>query len=402
MRVLTFTSLFPSVARPTHGIFVETRLRQLLTLGSIESRVIAPVPHVPLFNSRFGYYAGCASTPTEETRDGIKVVYPRYPVVPGIGIVLSPFSMAFAAATALRQLRADGFRFDLIDAHYFYPDGVAAALLARHFNCPFVVTARGTDINLHAREFKTRSLVLWAARRASTVITVSGSLERAAVDAGIDPCKIVVLRNGVDTDRFRPLDRDSVRRRLSLGGTVLLCVGNLVPEKGQDIVLKALTAIEGATLLFAGDGPQREILKRTATELGVSDRVRFLGMLDQAALVEYYNAADLLVLASSREGWPNVLLESMACGTPAIAANVGGCSEVISTPAAGLLLPERSPESIAQSVHKRMRERTSREATRRHAEAYGWGPTSQGQLEVFRRTLAADGDLRASRAVGTC
>src|SRR5262249_29583026 len=155
-----------------------------------------------------------------------------------------------------------------------------------------------------------RRMILWAARRAAALVSVSAALKGALVQLGIDDRKISVLRNGVDTELFHPVDRVSERARLGLTGTVLLMVGNLVALKGHDLVLRALREIAGAFLLVVGEGPEERNLRNLAGALGVQDRVRFVGSVPQADLPGYYAAADALVLASSREGWPNVLLES--------------------------------------------------------------------------------------------
>ncbi|MCY7305745.1 MAG: glycosyltransferase family 4 protein, partial [Rhodoferax sp.] len=165
IRILTFTTLYPSSVRPGHGIFVETRLRELMASGQVDARVIAPVPWFHSTHSRFGEYARMARTPRREMRNGLDVQHPRYFLPPKIGMTIAPFSLALGAMSAVRRLIKEGFSIDLIDAHYYYPDGVAAAILAQRFNLPFTVTARGTDVNLIARLPITGGLVRWAAKR---------------------------------------------------------------------------------------------------------------------------------------------------------------------------------------------------------------------------------------------
>ena len=143
MKILTFSTLFPNSEKPGHGIFVETRLRHLVGSGQVQSRVVAPIPWFPSTNPRFGNYARFAKAPRHEVRHGIEVAHPRYPVLPKVGMSVAPFLLAQAVKPAIGRLIDEGYDFDLIDAHYFYPDGVAAAMLARHFNKPLVITARG-------------------------------------------------------------------------------------------------------------------------------------------------------------------------------------------------------------------------------------------------------------------
>jgi len=197
------------------------------------------------------------------------------------------------------------------------------------------------------------------------------------------------LRNGVDLVLFRPVDREDWRPRLGFRRTTLLSVGNLVPLKGHDLTIRALRLLPEMDLVLIGAGPERAALGALARELNVGDRVTFAGTMAQEDLRHYYGAADALVLASSREGWANVLLESMACGTPVVASNVGGTPEVVAAPQAGVTMAERTPEALARAVRRLFAHAPDRGATRRYAEGFGWRATTEGQLELFGRVLSA-------------
>lgn len=385
LRLLTFSTLYPSSVRPNHGIFVETRLKHLLASGQAQSVVVAPVPWFPFKTERFGNYGKFARTPHEETRNGIRVLHPRYPLIPKMGMSSAPFLLARAALPAIRRLMADGYDFDAIDAHYFYPDGVAAVLLGKKLNKPVVITARGTDINLIPGYAIPRQLIRWAGRHAAGMITVCEALRKTMIGLGMDGQRITTLRNGVDLEQFRPVDRAARRHALGLGGFTLFSVGHLVPVKGHDLVIGALPLLPDTRLLIAGDGPERASLTQQAERMGVADRVSFLGALPQTGLRDYYGAADALVLASSREGWANVLLESMACGTPVVASNVSGNPEVVTSPESGILMPERTPQGIASAVNLLRANYPSHEATRAYAERFSWDDTTNGQLRLFRQ-----------------
>jgi glycosyltransferase involved in cell wall biosynthesis len=387
MKILTFSTLYPNSARPSHGIFVESRLRHLLASGRVESRVVAPVPWFPSRNARFGEYAKHASAPREELRHGIQVFHPRYPLLPKIGMTLTPFLLAWAVRAVIERI-LHGFAFDLIDAHYFYPDGVAAILLGRHFGKPVVITARGTDVNLIPRYRLPRAMIRWAAHHAAGMITVAHALKDRLVALGVPAERIEVLRNGVDLQIFRPIDREGWRRRLGFRRATLLSVGNLVPLKGHDLVIQGLRRLPDMDAIFIGDGPERAALEALAQGAGVADRVRFTGVLAQEDLRHHYGAADALILASSREGWANVLLESMACGTPVVASNVGGTPEVVTAPEAGVLMEMRTPEALADAVRRLFAHYPDRGATRRYAEQFSWDATTAGQLRLFSRILS--------------
>ena len=381
MKILTFTTLFPNSEKPGHGIFVETRLRHLVASGRVESRVLAPVPWFPSTNPRFGNWARFAKAPRQEVRHGIAVAHPRYPVVPKIGMNLAPALLAQAAKPAIARLIDEGFDFDLIDAHYFYPDGVAAAMLGRYFNKPLVITARGSDITLFPQYALPRKMITWAAKRADAVITVCNALRDEVVALGVEADRVVSLRNGVDLNLFRPTARTPNAM------FTLLAVGHLVPVKAQDLMIGALSLLPDVRLVLAGDGPEREKLDNLARELKVADRVTFLGAVPQAQLREHYGAADALVLSSSREGWANVLLESMACGTPVVASRVYGTPEVVASPEAGVLMGERSYQGVADAVNALRANYPDRGATRRYAERFSWDDTTDGQLRLFDSVL---------------
>lgn len=389
MKLLTFTSLYPNEAMPGHGVFVANRLQHLVANGQVSATVIAPVPWfprtAPFTHERFGRFGRFARVPAREVRDGIEILHPRYFTVPALGALFVPLAMALAARTTIAARVNAGETFDAIDAHYFFPDGVAAALLGRWFGLPVVITARGSDINQIAQHPVAKPMVMWAARQAARLITVSRALRDALVAMGIDGEKVEVLRNGVDTERFVPIDRAAARRQLGVdaAGPTIVSVGRLVKPKGHDLVIEALTQLPGVRLLIAGGGPDRALLEAHARKLGVTDRVVFLGERPHHELACVYASADALVLASANEGWPNVLLESMACGTPAVVTNVGGTAEVVSAPEAGRVVDERSVPAIASALRTILANPPDRASTRRYAEGFSWDETTRGQERVF-------------------
>ena len=387
LRIVTFTTLFPNAAAPAHGVFVANRLRYLLDSFQVAARVVAPVPWFPLRNKVFGRYARFAAAPKRETRFGVAVFHPRYIALPRIGMALAPLLLCAASLKLLRRLQAEQ-DFDLIDAHYAYPDGVAAVLLGRVLGKPVVITARGTDVNLIPRHALPRRWLRWAVRRAAALVTVADALQPPLIALGADPAQLRTLRNGVDLELFRPHDRKTARAAFGVAGKTLLSVGHLIERKGHDRVIGALPRLADCRLLIAGEGPERARLEALAARLGVAGRVRFLGALPHAALPRLYSAADALVLASSREGWANVLLESMACGTPVIASDAWGNPEVVAKPAAGVLMRELTAAGVAEAAGRLFRAKPSRAATRRYAEKFSWDATTAGQLALFGEILA--------------
>lgn len=350
--------------------------------------MVAPCPWFPFASRNFGRYSVLARTPREEMRHGLRVDHPRYPLLPKFGMSSAPLGLAAAVLPLLRRQMREGQDFDLIDAHYFYPDGVAAILLGRALKRPVVITGRGDDLDLIATYSVPRRWIRWAAGRAARLVTVSSGLARRLVALGIAPDRVRVLRNGVDLNFFRPGDRDAARRELGFARPTLLAVANLVPKKRHSLIIEALAALEGVDLVIVGDGPERAKLEALAMRLGVGDRVRFLGGRPQAFLPRIYGAADLLVHPSLREGWPNVLLESMACGTPVVVSAFDGVADIVAAPEAGRIVPDGGPRVLADAVRDLLGAPPARSATRRYAENFDWSSTTAGQIELFREILA--------------
>jgi len=389
MDILTFSTLFPNPEAPHHGVFVERRLQHLVQNSEINSTVFAPVPWFPMKHNAFGSYSAFARVPQHESRSGVDVFHPRYLLVPKIGMSVAPYLMALAMYPKMKRQLNKVRDFEVIDAHYFYPDGVAAVLLGKWLGRPVVITARGTDVNLIPNFNTPRKWILWAARQCSRIITVSDALRHRLVELGVDSEKVVTLRNGVDLDLFRPLpDRASIRRDLRVSGFTLLSVGHLIERKGHHLAIEALRTLPDVYLVIAGSGPMLGELQALARTCGVEDRVTYAGALRPEDLRLHYNAADALVLASSREGMANVLLESIACGLPAVATPYWGNPEVVSNSDAGQLTHDRSPEAIADAVRMLRDSSPSRADTRRHAEQFSWDATTQGQKELFTHICA--------------
>jgi glycosyltransferase involved in cell wall biosynthesis len=387
LSILTVTTLFPNPIRPIHGLFVARRLEKLLASNQVTAEIIAPVGWIPPL-IRYRSAGRLDLVPAKTTREKLTIWHPRYLVVPKIGMTLTPHTLYFTLKRTLQRLVASGRRFDLIDAHYFYPDGVAAVWLGRRFGIPVVVTARGSDINLIPEFPSPRQMICDAAGQADGLITVCRALKDRLTELGVPSERITVLRNGVDLDIFKPANRERLRNELGLTRRTIGSVGWLIERKGHHHVIRSLASMPDTDLLIIGEGPERAALERLAAGLGVADRVRFLGIVGQSRLAEIYGALDALVLASSREGWANVLLEAMACGTPVVASSVWGTPEVVADPAAGVLMETLDANGVAEAVRRLFATYPDHAATRRYAEQFSWDATTSGQIALFRQILA--------------
>jgi len=390
LRVLSFSTLFPNTAQPRHGIFLEHRLAHLARTGDVDIRHVAPVPYFPSGHPRFGHYAQFARVPAADVRAGLPVTYPRFPLLPKISMSAAPWLMAAALLRHVRRIQRSGFDFDLIDAYYLYPDGVAAASLARILRKPLLLTAFGSDVSQIPAYALPRRALLWAARQAPLMTVVCQALKDELVRLGVPADRMRVILHGVDLKLFQPpAERAALRNSLGLVGPTLISVGHLIDRKGHDIAIRAMPDLPDHTLLIVGDGPRDAVLRQLVRELGLGDRVRFLGHVDQAQLPALMGAADVLVNCSDREGIANVLIEAMACGTPVAATAVWGSPEAVTAPAAGLLLRDRSAGALVDGIRALLAAPPDRASTRRHAETFTWERTAREHLQAIRDTLAA-------------
>jgi len=356
LQVLTFTSLFPNAQFPNQNLFVRERIFALSCFCNI--RVVAQVPLTPPFRWFGERYYRFSQIKNIERQGGLLVIHPRFFVFPKIFKILDGFLMALSVLGTLRRLRRK-FQFDVIDAHWAYPDGVAAAILSKYFGVPWVLTVRGDDINVFARQKSRRVILRRALQSADLVIALSQELKRAVESLQVEPNAIVVSSNGVDPQRFYLMNQEDARRQLGLPlvGRILLSVGRLHVSKGHHILVEALgrlsESMPDVKLFIIGavdhEGDARSRIRAAIERFHLHDRVQLVGPQQPSCLRWWYNAADLFCLATAREGSANVLLEAQACGLPCLTTSVGGNPEIICTPDLGMLMPPE-PGAFADGI----------------------------------------------------
>jgi len=351
MNILILTTLYPNNIQYRHGVFIENRTRELIKhYPNIKVKVLAPIPYFPSWLPMRGYES-YSRIFTQEIRHTIEVTHPKYCVIPKIGMNITPYFLYQTCLKAIQVMQDSGFSIDVIDAHYFYPDGVVASWLGKKFNIPVMVTARGSDINIIPNNKIAKRRIIKALHEIQASAAVSQALADKMIKLAPKAKPPVVLRNGVDLDFFSSsAEKPELPFLLNGSDKLILSVGNLVELKGHHLVIEALSLLDNAKLIIIGEGEEKNNLEKQVLELDLVDRVIFTGNLQQSELPGYYAIADVLVLASSREGMPNVLLESLACGTPVLATNVGGSPEVISEVCAGQLIFKRNSESIKDGL----------------------------------------------------
>lgn len=391
MKVLVFTSLYPNNIAPNHGVFIKERMTRFAKLDGCSVKVIAPVPYFPpiKFNWRWRF----SQVARYEVRDGVKVYHPRYYMIPKVGMTLYGIMMFLSVLPTVKRVQRI-FDFDLIDAHFVYPDGFAAVSLARYFRKPVVVSARGSDINLYSKFPLIRKLLKYTLASADKVIVVSQALKEAIATLGTPEEKIFVVPNGVDSEKMRPAPKQEARLALSLpmDKRILLSVGNLTPNKGFDLVIKALKILleefreKDLYLVIVGEGQHRTVLQKLILLLNLQDHVFLAGPQPHDELYLWYSAADLFCLASTQEGWPNVILESIACGTPVVATPAGGIPEIVCSDKVGLLA-QREESRYAEAIRGALKKSWRSDDLLEYAKTNSWERAALTVRQVFESIL---------------
>lgn len=391
-RILSLSTVFPRPAEPAYGIFVARRLEALSRWMPV--RVVAPVPLAELRGGRLVWSP--RSVPRQARRGALRIDHPRWFYPPGLG-PLHAWCLAARLAPLLRAMLSED-PFDLIDAHFGYPEGAAAARLAQRLGKPFAVTLRGNE-TAHAASAAKKAQMAVAMKQAAAVIAVSSALRDFAIELGAPPGRCVVIGNGVDTGVFHPRPREEARRRLGMAPdrVHLLSAGYLIPRKGHHVLAGLLPALHAAGIpadLWIAGGPGREgdirpELNRIIAQHRLGPFVHLTGPVTPETLAEYMSACDLFCLASSREGWPNVVHEAMACGAPVVATRVGAVEEIVGGAECGIIVPPGDGPALLEALLAALRRRFDREAIAARAASRSWDQVAREVRGVFE-TIVKD------------
>lgn len=383
LKILTLTTVYPTPLEPGLGIFVRSRLEHMA--GHANVKVLTPRPLINYAGRTLNLRRDLA----EGHSDSIERISPRWFYPPGGG-ALNGIFLFLQTVWPIARLRRR-FRFDIIDAHFGHPEGVAAALLSLVFQCPFSITMRGSE-HLHGQYRLRRTLMRWALRRANRVIPVSEELRRFAITLGADPARVITIPNGIDTGIFHPRNREMCRTEFGIppGTRLVVSVGNLSELKGHHRTIRAVGSLAdrgcNVQLWIAGGrgraGDYEPVLRREMADLKLEDRVRLVGHLDREAVAKLVSAADVFCLASEREGWPNVVHEALACGTPVVATRVGGVPEMIPSEQYGIVVPPGDQDALTAALEKALTRTWDREASAALGQARSW---QQVATEVVRQ-----------------
>ncbi len=393
MNVLVYTNLFPNSILPNHGIFTLKRMGSFNQLKDCQIKVIAPVPYCPSLPFLGKWHPFPFSRIKKfEIIEGIEVYHPRYLLIPKISMLFHGLSMFLGSLSTIKKINKT-YNFDIIDSHFVYPDGFAALLLSKIMKKPLVVSALGSDIHEFTKFRLIKPMIQCTLRSATKVITVCDALKQDILRLEVDKEKIHVIPSGVDTKRFHPISKQESRRKLQLtdDGKIILSVGSLIPLKGFQTIIESLSWLsdldKGLRFYIIGEGSFKSKLQQLVIKSGLRNRVFFVGQRPNSELPLWYNAADVFCLASFREGWPNVVMESLACGTPVVATRVFGIPEILTSPELGILV-EPNSESVASGLFKALNIIWEKEKIASFMKNRTWFRIASDIQTIFQQILA--------------
>lgn len=395
MRILLFSNLFPTPREPARGTFTAHIVDHLARIADVT--VVVPLPWIPdspvaaaLMPRQSKAFAGL---PRRSDRSGVPVYFARYPLVPRLSERAHAFCMSLGAGPLVRRLHRER-PFDVINAHWLYPDGAAATKVAASLGVPVVLTALGSDVNRMLPDPVHGAQIRAALRNAQAVTTVSKELRTKIVAAGVAEDRVVVVPNGVDTHIFRPLDRGTARERLGLSreAALIVCVARLSREKGLHVAIDAmpgvLQSVPNARLSLIGDGIERQALEEQSRKLGCEGQVQFVGAVPPAAVPDWLAAADVVALPSLSEGHPNAVMEALAAGRPVVASNVGAVAEYVYSEV-GRVVEPGAPQELGAALLEALGRRWDPQAIAGTVAGHTWAACAGAYLAVLKGVRGA-------------
>jgi len=352
--VVLISNLYPNNSEMTKGLFIKQLADSLSKLCDLT--VVSPIPFHPLDLIRQ------PAIVKQEIIDGITVLHPRYIVIPKILRSLIGYFFSKGIFKTIQKLQQQG-KADIISAHWTYPDGYGASLVAKKLKIPFSIHALGCDINDYTKYKIRRTLIVNALNDSNINIVKSQALKDKITSLGVDSNKTIVIHNGVDQNKFirkkskvarNEIESNSDRIKFDAKTKYCLFIGNFQIEKGLNYLLDAFNKIknEKTHLIIIGSGPLQNEIELQIDNLGLKNYVTLLGRVEHQNIPNYMASADLLCLPSLREGCPNVVLESLSCGTPVVASNVGAVSDIVSKDEFGVIVTPCNCDELAKGITK--------------------------------------------------
>lgn len=389
MKVMSICHMFPNKINKNVGVFVKERLKYVAM--KVDLTMVAPVPYFPMMDY-VDRYSDLNRLDTIEYFDGLTVYHPRYFLIPKYFKCLDSLFYSASMNKYIGRMLKNGEE-DILDIHWVYPDGIAALAWTKKYKKKSIVTVRGNEAIHYYQDTIVRKIIVDKLNCFDHVISVSNDLKNKMIEQyNVKHDKITVIPNGVDSKIFRFIQKKYSTERCNLDSNkkYILTISRLSGEKGLVNLIEAMSLIncDNVNLIIIGDGPLRESLKCSTVELGIEDKVIFLGEINHEDTPFWYNAADLFCLPSIWEGCPNVVIESLACGTPVVASHVGGIPDLIPKKDYGILVPPGDVHTLAKALNDALEINWNRKNISDFGSANSWEDVAEKVVNVFEKVLS--------------
>lgn len=293
----------------------------------------------------------------------------------------------------LKQIKKDKYLkiedFDIIIGQMGCPGGYVAAKIAQKYNKPSIIGLRGSDVTNYLKIPILRRLTLWTYRNCSHIVTVSEDLKKQIIKYGINKNKISIIKNGINPI-FKIYDKEKSKKNqnISLEKQIILFIGHLIPLKGINFLIESLSLLKTNCfkLYIIGSGEEKNKLEKIIFEKKLSNHIEFVGNVNQSGLVHWYNAADVFCLPSLREGIPNVMLESLACGTPVVTTDISNNSDIINK-SNGILIEPKNSIQLASALEKVLSNTWDRNKISESVNNFNWNKNSIKYFKLIRKVI---------------
>lgn len=399
MDLIVISAMFPKKYSPHSGTFVYEQVKALRRLIKGRITVIVPVPWSPRllwFRKKWKEYG---KTEREDVVDNIKIYYKRHIVVPCY--IFFPFqglSMYLSVKSLVKKLIKSNKRMTIMHTHTILPSGLAGVLLAKKFKIPHICTIHGSDINIYPFYSKLSFLLTkYTLKKCDYIVAVSNKIKEKILSIEEGVKSISVIHNGADSRHFFPMPKETAKQRLGINENrkIILFIGNLHPVKGVNYLIEAFNLLvrdykENNVILFLiGDGNEREKLTSLARSLRIEEKVFFWGRKPHSEIPLWLNIADIFVLPSISEGFPTIIPETLMCGVPVVASDVGGISEIIINGETGILCRPGDVGSIKNGIKILMDDESLRKkiiiACKEKSKTFTWNNNALSSIELYER-----------------
>ncbi|MCD6099207.1 MAG: glycosyltransferase [Candidatus Marinimicrobia bacterium] len=290
-------------------------------------------------------------------------------------------------------IKEKNIKFDLIHAHFTYPQSYVATILGQKFEVPVVVTLHENGSHLHSILSNVKDKAVYTWKNADILIRVNRRDIPVFIKYGARPERIIHIPNGYNPRKFQYMPREIAREKLQLetDARIIFNLARLYPEKGHKYLIDAMSLVlnerQDVYCYIGGTGPLKKQLEKQISKLNLRQHVKLLGYLPNDQVVYWMNAADLFVLPSLSEGNPTVMFEALGVGLPFVGTSVGGVPEIITSPDFGFLVSPQDPNDLAEKILMTLSKEWDRSKIMQYASNFTWDNIAKQTIQTYHKVL---------------